>query len=182
MLTGIYTKDSGTITYEGRQVEFTNPREAQKAGIVIVHQELNMRGHLTVAQNIFVGREPRKGIMIDDARMNTEARKLFEQLSIDIDPRETMSHLTVAKQQMCEIAKAISHEAKVIIFDEPTAALTDTEIEQLFKIIRDLRQRQYGIVYISHRMDEIKRITDRVSVMRDGQYIGTLISLSLIHI
>ena len=176
VLTGIYTKDSGTITYEGREVSFANPREAQKAGIVIVHQELNMMGHLTVAQNIFIGREPRKGILIDDARMNAEARKLFAQLGIEIDPRETMSHLTVAKQQMCEIAKAISHEAKVIIFDEPTAALTDTEIEQLFKIIRDLRERQYGIVYISHRMDEIKRITDRVSVMRDGQYIGTLIS------
>ena len=176
VLTGIYTKDSGTITYEGREVSFANPREAQKAGIVIVHQELNMMGHLTVAQNIFIGREPRTGILIDDARMNAEARKLFAQLGIEIDPRETMSHLTVAKQQMCEIAKAISHEAKVIIFDEPTAALTDTEIEQLFKIIRDLRERQYGIVYISHRMDEIKRITDRVSVMRDGQYIGTLIS------
>ena len=176
VLTGIYTKDSGTITYEGREVEFHNPREAQAAGIVIVHQELNMMGHLTVAQNIFIGREPRRGLFIKDAEMNAEARKLFAQLNIDIDPRETMSNLTVAKQQMCEIAKAISHEAKVIIFDEPTAALTDTEIEQLFVIIRDLRAKGYGIVYISHRMDEIKKITDRVSVMRDGQYIGTLIT------
>ena len=176
VLTGIYTKDSGTITYEGREVEFHSPREAQEAGIVIVHQELNMMGHLTVAQNIFIGREPRSGLFIRDAAMNAEARKLFAQLNIDIDPRETMSNLTVAKQQMCEIAKAISHEAKVIIFDEPTAALTDTEIEQLFVIIRDLRQKGYGIVYISHRMDEIKKITDRVSVMRDGQYIGTLIT------
>ncbi|MBQ6375280.1 MAG: sugar ABC transporter ATP-binding protein [Clostridia bacterium] len=176
VLTGIYTRDAGTITYEGREVEFHNPREAQQAGIVIVHQELNMMGHLTVAQNIFIGREPRKGLFIRDAAMNTEARKLFAQLGIEIDPRETMSNLTVAKQQMCEIAKAISHEAKVIIFDEPTAALTDAEIEQLFTIIRDLRDRGYGIVYISHRMDEIKKITDRVSVMRDGQYIGTLIT------
>ncbi len=176
VLTGIYTKDSGTITYEGREVEFHNPREAQAAGIVIVHQELNMMGHLTVAQNIFIGREPRAGLFIKDAEMNAEARKLFAQLNIDIDPKETMSNLTVAKQQMCEIAKAISHEAKVIIFDEPTAALTDTEIEQLFVIIRDLRAKGYGIVYISHRMDEIKKITDRVSVMRDGQYIGTLIT------
>ena len=174
VLTGIYTKDSGTITYEGREVEFHSPREAQEAGIVIVHQELNMMGHLTVAQNIFIGREPRSGLFIRDAAMNAEARKLFSQLNIDIDPKETMSNLTVAKQQMCEIAKAISHEAKVIIFDEPTAALTDTEIEQLFVIIRDLRAKGYGIVYISHRMDEIKKITDRVSVMRDGQYIGTL--------
>ncbi len=176
VLTGIYTKDSGTITYEGREVEFHNPKEAQEAGIVIVHQELNMMGHLTVAQNIFIGREPRNGLFIKDAVMNAEARKLFQQLNIEIDPRETMSNLTVAKQQMCEIAKAISHEAKVIIFDEPTAALTDTEIEQLFVIIRDLREKGYGIVYISHRMDEIKKITDRVSVMRDGQYIGTLIT------
>ena len=176
VLTGIYSKDSGTITYEGREVEFHSPREAQEAGIVIVHQELNMMGHLTVAQNIFIGREPRGGLFIKDAAMNAEARKLFAQLNIEIDPKETMSNLTVAKQQMCEIAKAISHEAKVIIFDEPTAALTDTEIEQLFVIIRDLREKGYGIVYISHRMDEIKKITDRVSVMRDGQYIGTLIT------
>ncbi len=176
VLTGIYSKDAGTITYEGKEVDFANPREAQQAGVVIVHQELNMMGHLTVAQNIFIGREPRKGFVIDDGAMNKEARKLFVQLGIEIDPKETMSNLTVAKQQMCEIAKAISHEAKVIIFDEPTAALTDTEIEQLFAIIRDLRSRDYGIVYISHRMDEIKLITDRVSVMRDGQYIGTLIT------
>ena len=176
VLTGIYTKDSGTITYEGREVEFHNPKEAQEAGIVIVHQELNMMGHLTVAQNIFIGREPRSGLFIRDAAMNAEARRLFKQLNIEIDPKETMSNLTVAKQQMCEIAKAISHEAKVIIFDEPTAALTDTEIDQLFVIIRDLRAKGYGIVYISHRMDEIKKITDRVSVMRDGQYIGTLIT------
>ena len=176
VLTGIYSKDSGTITFEGREVEFTNPREAQDAGIVIVHQELNMLGHLTVAQNIFIGREFMKGKFIDDRKMNEEARKLFDQLGIDIDPTETMSRLTVGKQQMCEIAKAISHDAKVIIFDEPSAALTETEIEELFKIIRDLRERQLGIVYISHRMDEIKVITDRVTVMRDGGYVGTLIT------
>lgn len=176
VLTGIYTKDSGTITYEGKEVEFHNTREAQDAGIVIVHQELNMLGHLTVAQNIFVGREFKKGIRIDDKKMNEEAKKLFDKLHIDIDPTETMSKLTVGKQQMCEIAKAISHEAKVIIFDEPSAALTETEIEELFKIIRDLRKQQLGIVYISHRMDEIKVITDRVTVMRDGTYVGTLVT------
>lgn len=176
VLTGIYSKDSGTITYEGKEVEFSNPREAQDAGIVIVHQELNMMGHLTVAQNIFIGREIMKGKLIDDKKMNEEARKLFDQLGIDIDPKETMSRLTVGKQQMCEIAKAISHEAKVIIFDEPSAALTEAEIEELFKIIRDLRDKQLGIVYISHRMDEIKVITDRVTVMRDGGYVGTLIT------
>ena len=176
VLTGIYTKDSGTITYEGREVEFHNPREAQEAGIVIVHQELNMMNHLTVAQNIFIGREYMKGGLIDDGKMNDEARKLFDQLGIDINPAEKMGNLTVGKQQMCEIAKAISHEAKVIIFDEPSAALTEAEIDELFKIIRDLRDKQLGIVYISHRMDEIKVITDRVTVMRDGGYVGTLIT------
>ena len=174
VLTGIYHKDAGTITYEGKEVEFTNPREAQDAGIVIVHQELNMMGHLTVAQNIFIGREYMNGKLIDDKKMNEEAKKLFDQLGINIDPKETMSRLTVGKQQMCEIAKAISHDAKVIIFDEPSAALTEAEIEELFKIIRDLRDKQMGIVYISHRMDEIKVITDRVTVMRDGGYVGTV--------
>ena len=176
VLTGIYHKDAGTITYEGKEVEFTNPREAQDAGIVIVHQELNMMGHLTVAQNIFIGREYMNGKLIDDKKMNEEAKKLFDQLGINIDPKETMSRLTVGKQQMCEIAKAISHDAKVIIFDEPSAALTEAEIEELFKIIRDLRDKQMGIVYISHRMDEIKVITDRVTVMRDGGYVGTLMT------
>ena len=176
VLTGIYKKDSGTIVYEGKEVEFHNTREAQDAGVVIVHQELNMLGHLTVAQNIFIGREFKKGIAIDDKKMNEEAAKLFDMLHIDIDPSETMSNLTVGKQQMCEIAKAISHKAKVIVFDEPSAALTEAEIDELFKIIRDLRKQQLGIVYISHRMDEIKVITDRVTVMRDGTYVGTLIT------
>ena len=176
VLTGIYTKDSGTITYEGKEVEFHNTHEAQEAGIVIVHQELNMVGDLTVAQNIFIGREFKKGIMIDDKKMIRESQKLFEELKIDIDPRAKMSDLTVGKQQMCEIAKAISHKAKVIIFDEPSAALTEKEIADLFNIIRDLRKKNLGIVYISHRMDEIKVITDRVTVMRDGGYVGTLIT------
>jgi ribose transport system ATP-binding protein len=176
VLTGIYTKDSGTITFEGRDIEFHNTHEAQEAGIVIVHQELNMVGDLTVAQNIFIGREFKKGFMIDDRKMIRESKKLFEELHIDIDPRAKMSDLTVGKQQMCEIAKAISHKAKVIIFDEPSAALTEKEIEDLFAIIRDLREQNLGIIYISHRMDEIKVITDRVTVMRDGSYVGTLIT------
>lgn len=176
VLTGIYLKDEGTIIYEGSEVDFTNPRDAQKAGIVIVHQELNMLSHLTVAQNIFIGREPKKNKLIDDEKMNIEAKKIFEKLNIDIDPSENMGKLTVGKQQMCEIAKAISHEAKVIVFDEPSAALTESEIKELFKIIKDLRDKGMGIVYISHRMDEIKVITDRVTVMRDGGYVGTLIT------
>ena len=176
VLTGIYQKDSGSITYKGQEVAFHNTREAQDAGIVIVHQELNMVGDLTVAQNIFIGREPKKGIRVDDKKMIEDSKKLFQDLNIEIDPREKMSNLTVGKQQMCEIAKAISHKAEVIIFDEPSAALTEKEIADLFVIIRDLREKNYGIVYISHRMDEIKMITDRVTVMRDGGYVGTLIT------
>ena len=176
VLTGIYQKDSGTITYKGKETEFHNTREAQDAGVVIVHQELNMIGDLTVAQNIFIGREPKKGIRVDDKKMIEDSRKLFQDLNIEIDPREKMSNLTVGKQQMCEIAKAISHKAEVIIFDEPSAALTEKEIADLFEIIKDLRKKNLGIVYISHRMDEIKVITDRVTGMREGGYVGTLIT------
>ena len=135
-----------------------------------------MVGDLTVAQNIFIGREPKKGFRIDDKKMIEDSKKLFQELNIEIDPREKMHNLTVGKQQMCEIAKAISHKAEVIIFDEPSAALTEKEIADLFVIIRDLREKGLGIVYISHRMDEIKVITDRVTVMRDGGYVGTLIT------
>ena len=135
-----------------------------------------MVGDLTVAQNIFIGREPKKGFRIDDKKMIEDSKKLFQDLNIEIDPREKMNNLTVGKQQMCEIAKAISHKAEVIIFDEPSAALTEKEIADLFEIIRDLRKKGLGIVYISHRMDEIKVITDRVTVMRDGGYVGTLIT------
>ncbi len=176
VLTGIYQKDSGSITYKGQETEFHNTKEAQEAGVVIVHQELNMVGDLTVAQNIFIGREPKKGFRIDDKKMIEDSKKLFQDLNIEIDPREKMNNLTVGKQQMCEIAKAISHKAEVIIFDEPSAALTEKEIADLFSIIRDLREKGLGIVYISHRMDEIKVITDRVTVMRDGGYVGTLIT------
>ena len=176
ILTGIYSKDSGSIIYEGNEVNFTGPKNAQEAGISIVHQELNLINHLTVAQNIFIGREMMNGRMINDRKMIEEAQKLFRLLNIDIDPAETMGNLTVGKQQMCEIAKAISKEARIIIFDEPTAALTDAEIEKLFIIIRDLRAKNMGIIYITHRMDEIKVITDRLTVMRDGEYIGTRIS------
>ncbi|MBC5690154.1 sugar ABC transporter ATP-binding protein [Mediterraneibacter sp. NSJ-55] len=176
ILTGIYSKDSGTIIYDGKEVEYKNPKEAQQAGVVIVHQELNMMNHLTAAQNIFIGREKMNGKLINDGKMAEEAKRLFDMLHIDIDPKETMGRLTVGKQQMCEIAKAISTDARIIVFDEPTAALTETEINELFKIIDDLRKKDLGIIYISHRMDEIKRITDRVTVMRDGEYVGTLVS------
>jgi ribose transport system ATP-binding protein len=174
ILAGIYSRDSGTIAFEGADVDFKNPRDAQDAGIAVVHQELNMISHLTVAQNVFIGREPMRGKIIDDAKMNRDAESLFQKLNISINPKAAMGSLAVGRQQMCEIAKAISADAKVIVFDEPTAALTDSEIEDLFKIIAGLRDKGIAIAYISHRMDEIKRITDRVTVMRDGEYVGTV--------
>ena len=173
IITGIYRKDSGTIIYEGGEIEFTGPKHAQDVGISIVHQELNLISHLTVAQNIYIGREIMNGKMINDRKMNEEATKLFKILNIDIDPAETIGNLTVGKQQLCEIAKAISREAKIIVFDEPTAALTDAEIDKLFVIIRDLKAKNMGIIYITHRIDEVKVITDRLTVMRDGEYVGT---------
>lgn len=177
ILTGIYSKDGGKVVYEGKESEFKNPREAQDAGIVIVHQELNMMNHLTVAQNLFIGRETIKfGIFTDDNDINSRSADLFRLLNIDINPKEVMGNLTVGRQQMVEIAKAISADAKIIVFDEPTAALTETEINELFKIIRDLREKGIGIIYISHRMDEIDKITDRVTVMRDGEYVGTVVT------
>lgn len=176
VLTGIYARDGGTVWFNGQEVKFVNPAQSQVAGIAIVHQELNMMQDLSVAQNIFVGREFMKGFLIDDGKMNQEALGLFQRLHIKIDPTKKMGELTVGKQQMCEIAKAISREAKLLVFDEPTAALTETEIGELFKIILDLKKQGMGIVYISHRMDEIKRITDRVTVMRDGEYVGTMVT------
>ena len=173
VLTGIYTKDSGTITYEGKEVEFHSAREAQDNGVIIVHQELNMLGHLTVAQNIFIGREFKKGLKIDDKKMNEEAQKLFDRMNVDIDPKETMSRLTVGKQQMCEIAKAISYHSKVIVLDEPTSSLTAPEVEKLFKMMRQLKAQGISLIYISHKMDEIFNICDEISVLRDGSLVMT---------
>ncbi|RKW16103.1 MAG: sugar ABC transporter ATP-binding protein [Catonella sp.] len=175
VLTGIYGANEGTILYQGKEVAFTRPIDAMDAGIVIVHQELNMMNHLSVAQNIFIGRETVKNhIFLDDGASIKKAKELFDLLKLDINPSEKVGNLTVGKQQMVEIAKALSMEAKVIVFDEPTAALTESEINELFVIIDDLRAKGVGIIYISHRMDEIARITDRVTVMRDGEYVGTV--------
>ena len=175
VLTGIHKPNEGSIHYNGKQVEYSKPKEAMDDGIVIVHQELNMMNDLTVAQNIFIGREEiSQGFFIDDNAANKKAKELFNLLKLDINPQEKVGHLTVGKQQMVEIAKALSMDAKVIVFDEPTAALTESEINELFVIIDDLRQKGVGITYISHRMDEIARITDRVTVMRDGEYVGTV--------
>ena len=176
ILTGIYSKDEGTVTFEGKEVEYKSVSESEEAGIAIVHQELNMMNDLTVAQNLFIGKERKKGIFIDDAKMAEDARELFKKLNVDINPNVKIGSLTVGKQQMVEIAKAISTNAKVIVFDEPTAALTDSEIEELFKVINDLRAKGTGIIYISHRMDEINVISDKVIVMRDGEYVGTLVT------
>lgn len=174
ILTGIFAKDTGKIVYDGQEVEYKSPKEAMDAGIVIVHQELNMINHLTVAQNVFIGRESMNGFLTNDNDINKKTKALFDRLNMDISPTAKVGSLTVGKMQMVEIAKAISMNAKIVVFDEPTAALTETEIAELFKIINDLRAQNIGIVYISHRMDEIKRITDRVTVMRDGEYIGTI--------
>ena len=176
ILTGIYSKDEGTVTFEGKEVEYKSVSESEEAGIAIVHQELKMMNDLTVAQNLFIGKERKKGIFIDDAKMAQDAKELFKKLNVDINPNVKIGSLTVGKQQMVEIAKAISTNAKVIVFDEPTAALTDSEIEELFKVINDLRAKGTGIIYISHRMDEINVISDKVIVMRDGEYVGTLVT------
>lgn len=176
VLCGIHKPDAGSIRYFGKDVCFSSIAESQAAGISVIHQELNMMNHLTVAQNIYIGREPKKGLMIDDAKMERDAKELFEKIGVNIDPSVKLGTLTVGKQQMVEIAKAVSHECKLLVLDEPTAALTQPEVEELFAIMNDLRKKGIGMIYISHRMDEINRISDRVSVMRDGEYIGTLIT------
>ncbi len=176
VLTGVYTKDAGTIHYKGKEVEIHNPKAAQNLGISIIHQELNLMPHLTVAQNIFIGREPRKGVKIflNEKKINEKTRELFATMHLDLDPTIKVSDLTVAKQQMVEIAKALSFNAEVLIMDEPTAALTESEIEELFRIIYKLKEKGVGIVYISHRMEELKKISNRITVMRDGCYIDTV--------
>jgi ribose transport system ATP-binding protein len=177
VLAGVYPKDGGRIFYKGQEVEIPSPRAAQQLGISIIHQELNLMRHLTVAQNIFIGREPRKRLkfMLDEDQINRQARELFETMHmLHLHPRTRVASLTVAMQQMVEIAKALSLNAEVLIMDEPTAALTDTEIEALFRIIRQLRERGVGIVHISHRLEELRQIADRVTVMRDGRYVATV--------
>ena len=178
ILGGIYHRDAGQIILEGKEVEITSPGMAQHLGISIIHQELNLMPHLTVAQNIFIGREPRGKVpfVVDDKTTNEKALRLFELLNLRLDPNTKVADLTVAKQQMVEIAKALSFNAKILVMDEPTAALTDTEIDELFTIIRQLREKGVGIVHISHRLEELKQISDRVTVMRDGKYIDTLIT------
>jgi ribose import ATP-binding protein rbsA 1 len=173
VLTGIYSKDAGTIEYLGQQVMFKGPKNSQEAGISIIHQELNLVGNLTIAENIFLGREFTMPFgSIDWKKMHAEADKLLARLNVPHSSHQLCSELSIGEQQMVEIAKALSFESKVIIMDEPTDALTDTETEALFNVIRELKAEKRGIVYISHRIKEIFEICDDVTVLRDGQFIG----------
>lgn len=177
VLTGVYQKDAGHIQVKGQEVHIAHTKDAQDMGISIIHQELNLAADLTIAQNIYIGREPRKffNLFLDERAINEQTQHLFKRLNLPpMNPRMLVSELTVAKQQMVEIAKALSFDAQVLIMDEPTAALSDAEINDLFQIIQQLRLNGVGIVYISHRMNELKQITDRITVMRDGGYIDTV--------
>jgi ribose transport system ATP-binding protein len=175
ILGGIYTKDSGTVKVNGSVIEMDSPSKAQSSGIAIIHQELNMVPHLTVMENIFLGREFTYGNtkLINWRRMRKEAELCLSRLGLRIDPGTQVQELSVGQQQMVEIAKALSMNAEILVLDEPTAALTDREIEALFQVIASLKEKGVGMIYISHRMEEIFRICDRVTVMRDGHYIGT---------
>ncbi len=175
VLIGIAPKDAGEIHYLGHQFNPRDPKHALEMGIGIIHQELNMMDHLTVAENLFIGRESVRwgGLLLDKRAQNRRAEELFKRLKMNIDPTEILGRLTVGKQQMVEIAKAVSHRLRILILDEPTAALTEAEIEELFAIMRDLASRGVGMVHISHRLDEIHRIADRVTVLRDGERVDT---------
>ena len=172
-LIGIQPVTSGKIIYKGKEVAFKNVQEALDAGIAMVHQELSPVYERTVADNVFLGREPKKGLFIDYAKMYQDCRDMFAQFGLDIDPKLKMKELTVAKMQMIEICKAVSYNASIVIMDEPTSALTEAEVDDLFKIIRDLKKKNIAVIYISHKMDEIFQISDEISVYRDGTYVTT---------
>jgi ribose transport system ATP-binding protein len=174
ILSGVYQADEGTIRYKGKAASFRDVTQASQAGIRIVYQELNLIPHLSVAANIFIGREPltRFG-MLDEKKMNADAAAALDRLNIHIDPTITLNKLPVSKQQMVEIAKAISADSEVLILDEPTSALTEAEIDELFAVIHALRDRGVAIIYISHRLEELKHIVDRISIFRDGHSVST---------
>ncbi len=174
ILTGVYTKDAGTVLVDGKEVHYKNPQEAEKDGIVFIHQELNVLFDLTVEENLFMGKEIKgKFGLCDSKAMRKKAKEALDRLGVSISPSETMSNLSVGQQQMIEICKALMVDAKVIIMDEPTAALTQSETAVLFEVIQGLRKSGVSIVYISHRMEEIFELCDRISVLRDGTYVGT---------
>lgn len=174
ILSGVYQADQGIIRYKGKVVSFRNVSQAHNAGIRIIYQELNLIPHLSVAANIFIGREPltRFGTL-DEKKMNADATALLERLNIHLDPTIKLNKLPVSKQQMVEIAKALSSESEVLIMDEPTSALTESEIDELFAVVHTLRSRGVAIIYISHRLDELKHIVDRISIFRDGRTVST---------
>lgn len=174
ILTGVYTRDGGTVVVDGKEVLYKNPQEAEKAGIVFIHQELNVLFDLTVEENLFLGKEIRNKLgMCNQKAMRKKAEETLERLGVHIPVDKVMSELSVGQQQMIEICKALMVDAKVIIMDEPTAALTQSETAVLFEVIQSLRKKGVSIVYISHRMEEIFELCDRITVLRDGSYIGT---------
>ncbi|ASR34990.1 D-xylose ABC transporter ATP-binding protein [Prauserella marina] len=175
LLSGIHSADAGEFRLRGEPLSVSGPRQALELGISIIHQEFNLVPHLTVAQNIFIGREPRRWkLLLDERRLNAEAGELLDRLRLPLDPKAVVGTLTVANQQMTEIAKALAHDPVVLIMDEPTAALNDAEVETLHGLIRRFVGHGTGAIYISHRMEEIRRIADRVTVIRDGEYMDTL--------
>ncbi|GAB3463317.1 sugar ABC transporter ATP-binding protein [Actinophytocola sediminis] len=175
LLSGIYTPDAGTFALAGEPLRATGPKHATALGISVIHQEFNLVPHLTVAQNIYLGREPRRGrLLLDERRLVRDATELLERLHLPLDPNAAVGRLTVANQQMVEIAKALSYDPKVLIMDEPTAALNDAEVATLHELIRRFVRPDTGAIYISHRMEEIRRIADRVTVIRDGNYVDTV--------
>lgn len=174
VLSGVYTRDEGSLKIFGKECGDLTPKQAQEVGVAIIHQELNMCRHLSVTENMFLGREISGRFALNNAKMEQEAKRILDDLKIDIDPKETVGDLPVSKQQMVEIAKALSINAKILIMDEPTSSLTAREIEDLFRIIKKLKAEGKGIVYISHRLEELQHIVDRVTIMRDGQYITSM--------
>ena len=173
-LFGIYNKDEGHIYLEGKEVNFKSSKEALDNGVAMVHQELNQALKRSVMDNIWLGRYPKMmGIAVNEKKMYKDTKAIFDELGIDVDPKRIMSTMPVSQRQMVEIAKAVSYNSKIIVFDEPTSSLTEEEVEHLFKIINMLRDRGVGIIYISHKMAEIKRISDEITVMRDGAWVAT---------
>jgi ABC-type sugar transport system, ATPase component len=167
-LFGMYKRDSGEILLEGKQIEFTNAKDALESGVSMVHQELNQVLQRNVMDNIWLGRYPKKGLFVDEEKMYEDTKKIFEDLEITTDPRAKVGKLSVSEMQMLEIAKAVSYNSKIIVFDEPTSSLTEKEVAHLFRIMNKLRDKGCGLVYISHKMEEILAISDDVTIMRDG--------------
>ena len=173
IMSGVYRLDAGKIYIDGKEVNIDSVSKAQELGVSIIFQELNLCPHMTVADNIYIGRPPKKGPFINDKQLHADAKAVLDELGIDINTHALINTLSVAQQQMVEIAKAISRHCRILVLDEPSAALTDKEIDKLFEIIRNLQKKDVGMVYISHRMAELEQICERVSIIRDGQYIGT---------